>query len=85
MDHRINLRAAGHATSLVLAGAFTVCVIYGLLVPGAAMHTVWGPFLPGFVWISPGSFVLGLVESYLYGWLLSAPWVWLYNRFAGAR
>lgn len=78
---KVQWRAAGHATSLLLAAFFVVCVVWGLLVPGAQMHRVWGPLLPGFEWISWPMFLLGLAESYAYGWLIAAPWAWLYNRF----
>jgi hypothetical protein len=39
----------------------------------------------GFTWISWSSFLLGLVESYGYGWYFTLIWVPLYNVFnAGA-
>jgi hypothetical protein len=51
-----------------LATTFTLCVLYGLLMP-PQFHSQ--PFLemvlPGFKWISFGSFVVGLVETFLYG------------------
>ena len=56
--------------SLGLFGAvsFVLCVIYGLIVP-RALHSVQflEMVLPGFHWLSLGSFVLGLVESFLWG------------------
>ena len=48
--------------------SFVLCVVYGLVVPRA-----WHPThllelaLPGFTWLTPTSFVLGLVESVIYG------------------
>ena len=32
------------------------------------MYQAWEKLLPGFTWISWGSFLIGLVESYGYGW-----------------
>ena len=56
--------------SLGLFGAvtFIVCVVYGLIVPEPLHMT---PFLeqilPGFRWLTFGGFLIGLVESFLYG------------------
>jgi hypothetical protein len=38
--------------------------------------------LPGFVWVSWTGFVLGLIETYGYGWYAALIWVPLYNVFA---
>ena len=45
------------------------------------MYQAWQALLPGFAWISWGSFFLGLVESYGYGWYVALIWVPLYNVF----
>lgn len=62
---------------------FTLCVVYGLLVP-RTFHMV--PFLeavlPGFRWLSPWTFVLGLVESFLYGAYAGLVFAPLYNFFS---
>lgn len=71
--------------SLASFGAisFVLCVGYGLVAP-AGLHAAWllEGILPGFKWLSVGSFVLGLIESAIYaagaGVLYSA----LYNYFA---
>lgn len=48
--------------------SFTICVLGGLLVPGLPIrHQTLELPLPGFTWISVGTFVLGLAESGLYG------------------
>jgi len=69
----------GHATSLFLAISFTLCVIFDLIFPQHQMYPAWQELLPGFEWISLGSYVLGLVESYAYGWYVALIWVPLYN------
>ncbi|HEY5734898.1 MAG TPA: DUF5676 family membrane protein, partial [Gammaproteobacteria bacterium] len=68
MSNRISLVAFGHATSLLLAITFVVCVAFDLIFPEHAMYRAWQDLLPGFEWISWGSFFIGLVESYAYGW-----------------
>lgn len=76
---RLSLAVMGWSLSLFLAITFVLCVIYGLLVPSQPMHPAWAPLLPGFVWLSWGSFVIGLVETFAYGWYAAAVYVPLYN------
>jgi len=83
MNNRLSLLAVGHASSLFLVITFTICVVFDLLFPGHAMYRVWQDLLPGFEWISWGSFFLGLVISYSYGWYFALIWVPLYNAFLG--
>lgn len=79
MNRSVSLPAVGHATSLFLAISFTLCVIFDLIFPQHQMYPAWERLLPGFQWLSFGSYVLGLVESYAYGWYLALIWVPLYN------
>jgi len=81
MKTGISLVAVGHATSLLLAITFTLCVLWGLLFPGYVMYPSWQIFLPGFQWLSGWSFILGLVESWSYGWYFALIWVPIYNFF----
>lgn len=78
----ISLSAVGHATSIFLAITFAICVGFDLLFPSHAMYQSWQKLLPGFEWITMKSFVLGLIESYGYGWYVALIWVPLYNAFA---
>jgi len=82
MSRQISLVAVGHATSLFLAVTFIVCVGFDLAFPEHAMFRTWQDLLPGFEWLSWKSFLLGLVESYGYGWYFALIWVPLYNVFA---
>jgi len=79
MKHSLSLVAFGHATSLFLAITFVLCVGFDLVFPHMAMYRSWQALLPGFTWISWSSFLLGLVESYGYGWYVALIWVPLYN------
>jgi len=79
MKHSLSLVAFGHATSLFLAITFVLCVGFDLALPQMAMYRSWQALLPGFTWISWSSFLLGLVESYGYGWYFTLIWVPLYN------
>ena len=82
MNRGLSLTAFGHATSLFLAITFVLCVGFDLLFPARRMFEAWQALLPGFTWISWRSFVLGVVESYGYGWFVALVWVPLYNVFA---
>jgi len=82
MKHSISLVAAGHASSLTLAIAFSLCVVFDFVFPEHAMYEVWQKLLPGFEWISFKSFFIGLLESYGYGWFFTLIWVPIYNVVA---
>ena len=77
----IRISALGNSMSLFLAITFILCVLFDLLMPEMAMHTAWEIFLPGFEWLTLTSFVLGLVETYAYGWYIALLWGALYNLF----
>ncbi len=48
--------------------SFVICVIFGLITPESIhMHQFLEMVLPAFQWISFGSFLLGLTESFLWG------------------
>jgi hypothetical protein len=63
--------------------SFSLCVGYGLVAP-AAFHAAWllEALLPGFKWLSVSSFVLGFIETALYGACAGFLYSALYNFFA---
>lgn len=77
----LNWKTVGVSVGLFLSISFTLCVIYDLLFPGRVMYEAWIRLLPGFTWITPGSFFLGLIESFLYGIYVALVYVPLYNFF----
>lgn len=85
MTNSISLKASGHAASLFLAISFTLCVGFGLLFPAYSMFPAWQKLLPGFHWIGWGSFSLGLIESYSYGWYAALILVPIYNLASRQR
>ncbi|MDX2503990.1 MAG: DUF5676 family membrane protein [Gammaproteobacteria bacterium] len=82
MNKGVSLFAVGHATSLLLAISFTLCVVFDLLFPGYAMYQSWQALVPGFVWLSWKSFFIGLIEAWAYGWYFALIWVPIYNFVA---
>ena len=78
--HPLNWKVVTWALGLFGAVTFVVCVAYGLLVPKAFhMVQLLEIALPGFRWLSVGSFFLGLVESFLYGAYTGLVFVPIYN------
>lgn len=79
----LNWKVVTQSLSSFTAIAFALCVGYGVLVP-AAVHPAWllEAILPGFKWLSAGSFVLGVIETALYGAGAGALYSVLYNFFA---
>lgn len=56
--------------ALAVTTAFSVilCVSYGLATPESLhMHAFLEQVLPGFKWLAPSGFLVGLAESFLYG------------------
>ena len=81
MKHGVQLVALGHTASLFLAITFTLCVLFDVIFPQWAMYQAWQRLLPGFHGLDWGSYFLGLVESYGYGWYFALIWAPLYNVF----
>lgn len=83
MQQNLSVKTVGNATSLFLAISFVLCVGLSLIIHRQLMAQSLQMWLPGFVWLTGPSFVLGLIESYAYGWFIAGIWVPLYNAFAG--
>ena len=79
----LNWKVVTKSLSSFTAINFVLCVGYGLIAP-AAFHPSWllEAILPGFKWLGLGSFLLGLVESALYGAWAGILYSALYNYFA---
>jgi uncharacterized protein DUF5676 len=80
----LNWKVVTQSLSSFLAITFALCVGYGLVAP-AGLHPSWllEATLPGFKWLTLGSFVLGLIETALYGAWAGVLYSTLYNYFAG--
>ncbi|MBW4963834.1 hypothetical protein [Sulfitobacter sp. CW3] len=78
----ISIYNVGMSVGILLALSFALCVVFGLIFAGATMYQVWLPLLPGVSWISWQSALLGLVESYAYGWYIAMIFVPAWNFFS---
>ena len=64
----LNTKLTTWALGLFGAISFVVCVVYGLVTPETLhMHALLEQMLPAFKWLTWWGFLLGLVESFLYG------------------
>jgi hypothetical protein len=77
---RLDGKVLGAATATFLAFGYMLCVLFDLLFH-QDMYRLWVSLLPGFTWISLGSFVLGLVEVIVYGVFFGLVFAPLYNFF----
>lgn len=82
---RLPVIALGMSLGLFIAITYVLCVGFDLLFPGMAMYETWLRLLPGFTWISWSSFLLGLVESFAYGWYIALVFAPLFNFFAARQ
>jgi uncharacterized protein DUF5676 len=64
----LNVKTLTLSLAVTAAITFVLCVVYGLIVP-PAYHAgeLLEKFLPGFHWITPLGFLVGLVESFIFG------------------
>ena len=79
---RVPIVALGMSLGLFLSISFVLCVLFDLVFPGYAMNEAWASLFPGFTWLSWPSFLIGLVESFAYGWYIAMIFGPLYNLFA---
>ncbi|HER27169.1 MAG TPA: hypothetical protein ENI69_08675 [Rhodospirillales bacterium] len=79
---RLSISVLGNSLGAFFAVTLGLCVLFDLIFPGYAMNQVWSPLFPGFVWLTWSGFVIGLVESFAYGWYAAIILVPLYNFFA---
>jgi len=80
----LNIKIVSWALGSWGAVTFIVCVLYGLIVPESLhMKALLEQMLPAFRWLTWWGFLLGLLESFLYGAYAGLVFVPLYNWFAG--
>lgn len=84
---RLTFRGTALSLGLFFDVSFVLCVLWGLVVPQfhAKGVPVLEAILPGFAWLTPQSFILGLVEAFLYGVYAAVVFVPLFNYFEGGR
>ena len=79
---KLNTKVVSLSLGVFLAVLYVLCVLFDLLLPAYAMNSAWSPLLPGFTWLTPFSFLLGLAESFIWGILLGVIFAPIYNYLA---
>jgi hypothetical protein len=77
----LNIRIVSWSLGIFTAFTFIFCVLYGLVVPEKlhGMAEFLEMILPAFKWLTFGGFLLGLIESFLYGVYVGIVFVPIYN------
>lgn len=77
----LNTRVMSWSLGIFFVISFTLCVLYGLIVPERlhGMSVFLEATLPAFKWLTFGGFILGLIESFLYGAYIGIVFVPIYN------
>ena len=77
----LNIRIVSWSLGIFTAFTFILCVLYGLVVPEKlhGMVEFLEMILPAFRWLTFGGFILGLIESFLYGVYAGLVFVPIYN------
>ena len=79
----LNIKVVSWSLATTTLISFLVCVSYGLATPASLhMHAFLEQVLPGFKWLTLQGFLIGLVESFLYGAYAGLVYVPVYNFFA---
>jgi 2TM family of unknown function (DUF5676) len=79
----LNWKVMTLSLALFSGFSFILCVAWGLLVPPGVHGTRFLEMtLPGFVWLTPGTFVLGLVEAVVIGAYVGVVFTPIHNAVA---
>lgn len=79
----LNIKVVTWSLGLFGAATFVVCVLYGLIVPEPLhMTKLLEIALPGFKWLTLTGFLIGLIESFLYGVYAGLVFVPIHNALA---
>lgn len=77
----LNTRVVTWSLALFATVTYLVCILYGLIVPETLHMTGFlEQMLPGFQWLTPSGFVIGLVEAFLYGAYAGLVFTPIHNR-----
>ena len=84
---RLTIRGTALTLGLFFDVTFVLCVVWAIAAPAhrAPLQAIWEAILPGFTWLTPASFALGLVEAFLYGLYVAVVFVPLFNYFEGGK
>ncbi len=80
---QLSLKSYGWKCVLGTEVLYVLCVLGGFLplrsAAGIQLHHTIFETLPGFMWISLGSFILGAFYLFIFAWIFAAYFVWMHN------
>ena len=80
---QLSLKSYGWKCVLGMEAVYVLCLIGGFLPwrteAGMQLHHTIFETLPGFTWISFGSFVLGAIYMFVFAWIFAFYFVWMHN------
>lgn len=83
MNMNLSLKLYGWKCVLGAEVAYVLCVLGGFFplrsAAGVQLHHTIFETLPGFTWISFGSFVLGAFYMSVFAWIFASYFVWMHN------
>lgn len=79
----LNWKIVSWSLGIWAAVSFVICVLWGVVTPQSVhMHTFLEQVLPAFKWLTWWGFLLGLIESFLFGFYAGIVYVPIYNFFS---
>ena len=69
------------ASCMALMAIYSLCVLLWLFFPDLAGHAILVTVFPGFKLLNFTSFLYGFIMSGVYGWVISALYVFFYNSW----
>lgn len=83
----LNTRLVSWTLGVWATMVFLLCVIYGLVTPGAlhGMRDFLEAVLPAFTWLTWWGVLLGAAESFLYGAFAGLSFCFIYSRLSRLR
>ncbi len=80
--NQLNIRVVTWSLGGFSLFSYLICIVYGLIVPESLHMTQFLEIsLPGIKWLTPLGFVIGFVESFLYGIYAGLVYTPIYNFF----
>jgi hypothetical protein len=78
--HTLRARPLALSLATFLTIGYLACLALALVVPDRGLHAAWLQFYPGFAW-TWGGMLIGLVESFVYGFVAGAVFAPIYNFY----
>ena len=80
---KLSLKSYGWKCALGAEVVYVLCLLGGFLpfrsTQATELHHNLFETLPGFSWISFGSFILGAIYVFIFAWVFASYFVWMHN------